>query len=453
MTEIITPSVLSGFMELLPEDQVLFNRIKDTIKEKFELYGFWPLDTPTIEKSEILFAKGGGETTKQIYRIDKGDSSQDQALRFDLTVPLARYVAQHAGELNFPFRRYQIAKVFRGERSQKGRYREFYQCDIDIVGRDKLALDNDAEIPAVIYEVFQSLGLSQLVIHMNNRRLLNGYMAHLGIQDSEEVLRTVDKLAKIGEDKVREILLDVGLSEAQTNDLFAFVAPRENNQEVLAHLERVKGHVAEGSDFLRGFDELTQVYELMQVFGIPQEAIKIDLAITRGLDYYTGTVYECFLKDYESIGSVCSGGRYDDLASNFTKEHLPGIGVSIGLTRLFYQLQVVNLVEPEKGDFIKVLVMPLGDEDKTYAIEVINQLRAQDIRSQIYLEDGKVKKKFNYADHIGARFVLLVGESERENRQVSLKDLKSGEQTSFSLTEAISLLKDAASIGRIGQKA
>ncbi len=453
MTEIIAPSVLSGFMELLPEDQVLFNRIKDTIKEKFELYGFWPLDTPAIEKSEILFAKGGGETTKQIYRIDKGESTQDQALRFDLTVPLARYVAQHANELSFPFRRYQIAKVFRGERSQKGRYREFYQCDIDIVGRDKLSLDNDAEIPAVIFEIFNTLGLSQVMIHMNNRRLLNGYLVHLGIQEGEEVLRAVDKLTKIGEDKVREILFDIGLRDKQVKDLFAFVQPRGSNQATLTHLKSLGNSIDTDSDYLRGLDELIQVYEKMQAFGIPEEAIMIDLAITRGLDYYTGTVFECFLKNYESIGSVCSGGRYDDLASNFTKEHLPGIGVSIGLTRLFYQLQAADLVKVEKGDFITVLVMPLGEEDKEYAIEVINQLRNKGVRSQIYLEDGKVKKKFNYADHIGARFVLLVGESERENRQVSLKDLKSGEQTSFSLTEAISLLKDAASIGRIGQKA
>lgn len=444
MTDIITPSILSGFMELLPEDQVLFNKLKDTIKDKFELYGFWPLDTPTIEKSEILFAKGGGETTKQIYRIDKGESTQEQALRFDLTVPLARYVAQHASELNFPFRRYQIAKVFRGERSQKGRYREFYQCDIDIVGRDKLSLDNDAEIPAVIYEIFSSLGLSQVTIHVNNRRLLNGFMAHLGITNSEEVLRTIDKLAKIGEEKVREILTDIGLSVKQADDLFRFVEGRESNQAVLDHLRDVKNQVSPDSDYIRGLDELTQVYEMMQVFGIPEQAIKIDLSITRGLDYYTGTVYECFLKDYESIGSVCSGGRYDDLASNFTKEHLPGIGVSIGLTRLFYQLQAAKLVEAEKGDFIQVMVMPLGEEDKTYAIQVINKLREAGVRSQIYLEDGKVKKKFNYADHLGARYVLLVGESEREQQKVSIKDLESGEQKTFKVDEAIALLRDKA---------
>lgn len=445
MSDIITPSILSGFMELLPEEQVLFDRIKDTIEEEFQWYGFWPLDTPAIEKSEILFAKGGGETTKQIYKIDKGNSSQDQALRFDLTVPLARYVAQHSQDLAFPFRRYQIAKVYRGERSQKGRYREFYQCDIDIVGRNNLSLDNDAEIPSIIYNVFQKIGLSQVTIHINNRRLLNGFFLSLGINEATNVLRSIDKLDKLSHDQVKDLLFEEGLDENQVVEIFDFLDAGSSNEEILDKLEqwasKLENSATEGKDqFITGYQELKHVYTRMQDFGMPEEAIKINLAITRGLDYYTGTVYESFLDGYESIGSVCSGGRYDDLASNFTKEHLPGIGVSIGLTRLFYQLRTAGLMEPEKGDYIQAIVLPLSEDDKAYAVEVVNVLRQEAIPSLIYMETGKVKKKFSYADQVGARYAILVGESEREARKVSIKDLKTGEQKIADLSRVIKFL-------------
>ncbi len=441
MQEFIKPEILSGFMELLPEDQVLFDRIKATIERNFQTYGFWPLDTPAIEKSEVLLAKGGGETTKQIYRIDKEGSSQDQALRFDLTVPLARFVAQHASELAFPFRRYQIAKVYRGERSQKGRYREFYQCDIDIIGRDQLSLMNDAEIPSVIDHIFSELGISTLRFHMNNRRLLNGFFQSIGIKNCTETLRSIDKLAKIGQEKVNALLEEAGVTKDQQQQIEEFLHQPEDSQELLEQIEKkylTKAPIPE--EMLQGYRELKEVYERMQEFGIPKERIRIDLSITRGLDYYTGTVYESFLDGYQSLGSVCSGGRYDDLASNFSKEHLPGIGLSIGLTRLFYQLRSQRIVEPDRGDYLKVLVIPMGEEQFSYGIRVVNLLRQQGIRSQIYSESGKMKKKFSYADQVGTQFAFILGETEAAEEKISVKNLRTGDQETLSWEEAVALL-------------
>lgn len=442
MTNIIQPSILPGFMELLPEDQVLFNQMKNTIEQNFKLYGFWPLDTPAIEKADILLAKGGGETSKQIYRIERADHSQDQALRFDLTVPLARYVAQHSYELSFPFRRYQIAKVYRGERSQKGRYREFYQCDIDIVGRDHLSLINDAEIPAVINKIFQKFALAKPIFHINHRGLLNGFFASLGISDSTEVLRAIDKLDKIGKEGVQELLEDENLSSEQIHSIFDFLSIQGTNEEKLKEL----GEMAEKNDlkeeFVQGLSELKEVYAHMIAFGIGEDRIDVDLSICRGLDYYTGMVYETFLEGYEGIGSVCSGGRYDNLASNFTKEKLPGVGLSIGLTRLFYQLRTADLIRPEKGDYLAVLVMPMSNEDLDYSIKVINAFREVGIISQLYTEKAKMKKKFSYADSIGARYALIIGESERKESKVSIKDLSSGIQKAMSLNEAIDLVQE-----------
>lgn len=442
MSEIITPSILSGFMELLPDEQVLFDEIKAKIEAGFRRYGFWPIDTPAIEKCEILFAKGGGETSKQIYRIDKGESSQEQALRFDLTVPLARYVAQHASELSFPFRRYHIAKVYRGERSQKGRYREFYQCDIDIIGRESLALSNDAEIPAVIYSIFRDIGVGSIVFHINNRRLMNGFFRAVGITQSDAAFRAVDKLAKIGEDSVRRLLVEEGLDDAQIDALFEFIAPNGDNDAILSRLEGFAQAHAEADIalFNEGLDELTRVYALMQRFGIPQAAIAIDLSITRGLDYYTGSVFETFLTGFEGIGSICSGGRYDDLATNFSKTGFPGIGLSIGLTRLFYQLSAAKVISPKKGDYVKACVLPMSDEDMDYAIDAVSALRDAGVISVIYMEPGKVKKKFAYADSIGAHFALIIGERERMAGMVSFKDLATGEQENLSLEDAIARL-------------
>ncbi|MCI6660660.1 histidine--tRNA ligase [Peptoniphilaceae bacterium SGI.137] len=445
MTQLVQPGILPGFMELLPEEQVLFNSIMDTIRRHFERYGFWPLDTPMIEKSEILFAKGGGETTKQIYRIVKGEHSQDQALRFDLTVPLARYVAQHASEISFPFRRYQIAKVFRGERNQKGRYREFYQADIDIIGRDSLSLLNDAEIPAVIYGIFQEIGVGSPILHINHRGLLNGFFHAIGLRDSEEALRSLDKLAKIGETGVKELLLHSGASDEQIRQIFDFLAPTNSNSETFALLENLEEGLAlseeAGNLYKKGLAELHTVFDSMLQFGIPETAIQVDRSITRGLDYYTGMVYETFLEGYESIGSVCSGGRYDNLAENFTKEHLPGVGLSIGLTRLFYQLHSTGLITPHHGDYIDAIIIPMGEEDFDFAIQTVRMLREQNLRVQIYTEKGKMKKKFAYADSIGAGSVITIGESERKQGKISLKNLETGVQEILSVEEAVKRLQ------------
>lgn len=419
----IQPSILPGFMELLPKDQIAFNHIHDVIEKTFQKYAFLPIDTPIIEKTEILLAKGGGETQKQIYRVEKG--SRDMSLRFDLTVPLARYVAQHYNELNFPFRRYQIGKVYRGERNQKGRFREFYQCDIDIIGNESLSLYNDAEIPAVIYEVFARLGLEDVTLCVNNRKLINGFFEAVGIEDSVGALRIVDKLAKIGREKVVEELQELGTSIEAIERLMDWISSKGTNDEILTALE---DGPMENENYAVGFQELKDVYRWMQEFGIPEKNIRLDLSITRGLDYYTGSVFETFIDGHEDIGSVCSGGRYDDLAQNFTNRKLPGIGLSIGLTRLYYQLNESGLLPPSEEAFADVMVLPMeGCVD--YGMEILKMLREQNIRTQIYLEGGKMKKMMAYADKMSFPFVVVCGENEKNTGTCSLRNMATGEQS------------------------
>lgn len=429
---IVNPSILPGFIELLPEEQKLFDSMKNTIEKNFIKYGFVNLDTPVIEKQEILLSKGGGETSKQIYRIDK--ESMPQALRFDLTVSLARYVAMHAHELTFPFRRYQIGKVYRGERNQKGRFREFYQCDIDIIGNEKLSLMNDAEIPAIIYNIFNDIGFSEITFHINNRKLLNGFFESIGIENYEICLRAIDKILKIGKDNVANELLKEGIKEDQIEQIFNFIEPL-SNVEILKRLEATR---TESLIFREGIKELKDVYDFMQKFGIKEENIKIDLSITRGLDYYTGTVFETFLNGYESIGSVCSGGRYEDLASNFTKQKFPGIGLSIGLSRLFYQLNEAGLLGKQISDVKNnVVVIPMSDEEHDFAIEVVGELRKSNIPSLVYFEGGKMKKKFQYADKSNCKFVVIVGEEEKRERKVSVKNLETGNQETVKIEQLL----------------
>lgn len=429
---IVNPSILPGFIELLPEEQKLFDSMKNTIEKNFIKYGFVNLDTPVIEKQEILLSKGGGETSKQIYRIDK--ESTPQALRFDLTVSLARYVAMHSHELTFPFRRYQIGKVYRGERNQKGRFREFYQCDIDIIGNEKLSLMNDAEIPAVIYNIFNDIGFSEITFHINNRKLLNGFFESIGIENYEICLRAIDKILKIGKDNVANELLKEGIKEDQIEQIFNFIEPL-SNVEILKRLEATR---TESLIFREGIKELKDVYDFMQKFGIKEENIKIDLSITRGLDYYTGTVFETFLNGYESIGSVCSGGRYEDLASNFTKQKFPGIGLSIGLSRLFYQLNEAGLLGKQISDVKNnVVVIPMSDEEHDFAIEVVGELRKSNIPSLVYFEGGKMKKKFQYADKSNCKFVVIVGEEEKRERKVSVKNLETGNQETVKIEQLL----------------
>ncbi|MDO4595028.1 MAG: histidine--tRNA ligase [Tissierellia bacterium] len=432
---IIKPSTIAGVMELLPEEQIVFDRFKYIIEEKFKKYAFLPIETPLIEKDEILFAKGGGETTKQIFRIDS--NSKDMSLRFDLTVPLARYVSEHFSNLNFPFKRYQIAKVYRGERNQKGRYKEFYQCDIDIIGNEHLSVYNDAQLPAVIYEIFRELNFKDIQFHINNRKLLNGFFESLGIKDTTEVLRIIDKLQKIGEDNVKSLLKEINLDEKKSQRLIDFISDKSDNKSLLESLK----NRCDKELFNEGLDELTKVYSYMLEFGIPDENIVIDLSITRGLDYYTSTVYETFIKGYENIGSVCSGGRYDNLANNFSKQNLPGVGMSIGLTRLFYQFSQLDLLKKFEENYLDALLIPMNEDCNFYLIDLLNELRDKKIKADIYLEKGKMKKKFNYADKIGVKRVVIAGIDEKEMGKFSLRDMESGEQIIVNKEQLIERLK------------
>ncbi len=440
--ERIKPHTLSGFMELLPAQQLQFERIAEIIRSSYARYGFTPLDTPLIEASDVLLAKGGGETEKQIYRFSKGDA--DLSLRFDLTVPLAKYVALHYGDLSFPFRRYQIGKVYRGERAQRGRFREFYQADIDVIGDGALDVVNDAEIPAIIYTVFSRLGLRRFRIRINNRKILNGFYAMLGLAEkSGDIMRTVDKLEKIGADKVRAVLIDdLSLTEAQADEILKFIAIRGTNDEVLAALEDYR---ARSAVFDEGLDELATVAKYLGAFGVPQENFAVDLTIARGLDYYTGTVYETTLTDHPEIGSVCSGGRYDDLAAYYTDKKLPGVGISIGLTRLFYVLGEQGMLDASAPAApADALILPMTD-DLSPAAALATQLRAAGLRVQLYTEKKKFKAKMSYADRLAVPYVLFLGEDEIKERKISCKNMATGEQVKETAEELIKRLCAAVS--------
>ncbi len=431
--ERVKARTLSGFMELLPRQQAQFERVKGIIEDTYRRYGFTALDTPVIEASEVLLAKAGGETEKQIYRFEKGDS--DLSLRFDLTVPLAKYVALHYNELSFPFRRYQIGKVYRGERAQRGRFREFYQADIDIIGDGSLDIINEAEIPAIIYHTFTALGLNRFQIRVNNRKLLNGFYAMLGWEHrAGDIMRTVDKLPKIGAEKVGLMLHDdLGLDQDAVGDIVAFMAISGSNQEVLSALEGYRGR---NEVFDQGLDELNTVVKYLSDFGVPQENFAVDLTIARGLDYYTGTVYETFMLDHPEVGAICSGGRYDNLGSYYTEKQLPGVGVAIGLTRLFYVLQEQGMLN---GDLptapCDVLVLPMTG-DLSPAISFATACRNAGVRAQLYTEPKKFKAKMNYADKIGVPYVAFLGEDEAAHGGVSLKDMVSGNQEKVALVDA-----------------
>lgn len=428
------PRTLSGFMELLPKQQVLMENIMQVLRETYSLYGFTPLDTPIIEASEVLLAKGGGETEKQIYRFSKGDS--DLSLRFDLTVPLAKYVALHYAELAFPFRRFQIGKVYRGERAQRGRFREFYQADIDVIGDGKLDISNEAEIPAIIHQVFSRLGLEKFQIRVNNRKILNGFYAMLGLQEKAgEIMRTVDKLDKIGADKVRELLTgELGIADGQAVEILKFIAIKGGNQEVLTALDAYRG---KHELFDAGVDELGTVVRYLAAFGVPEDHFKVDLTIARGLDYYTGTVYETFMLEHPEIGSICSGGRYDNLAEYYTDKVLPGVGISIGLTRLFYVLNEQKMLnEKLNAAPADVLLIPMTD-DLSPAVELATKFRDNGVRVQLYAEQKKFKAKMNYADKIGVPFVVFLGEDEIRDGVVACKDMATGEQTKLGFEETL----------------
>ena len=416
------PRTLSGFMELLPERQVQFDRMVELLRRSYSLYGFTPLDTPVIEASEVLLAKAGGETEKQIYRFTKGDT--DLSLRFDLTVPLAKYVALHYADLSFPFRRFQIGKVYRGERAQRGRFREFYQADIDIIGDGKLDIVNEAEIPSIIYQTFTSLGLRRFQIRVNNRKILNGFYAMLGLTDkSQDIMRTVDKLDKIGPDKVRELLMaeDIALTADQAEEILTFIAIKGDNDQVLSALEGYRGR---HELFDQGLDELTTVVKYLAAFGVPQDHFAVDLTIARGLDYYTGTVYETTMLDHPEIGSICSGGRYDNLAEYYTDKQLPGVGISIGLTRLFFVLEDQGYLNEEMNTApADVLILPMT-QDLAPAISFAAQLRQAGVRAQLYTEQKKFKAKLSYADKLNIPYAVFLGEDEIQAGAATVKNLR-----------------------------
>ena len=429
----VQPRTLSGFMELLPARQVQFDRMVSILRETYSLYGFTPLDTPLIEASEVLLAKGGGETEKQIYRFLKGDT--DLSLRFDLTVPLAKYVALNYGQLTFPFRRFQIGKVYRGERAQRGRFREFYQADIDVIGDGKLDISNEAEIPSIIYRAFTALGLKRFQIRVNNRKILNGFYSMLGLtEQSGDVMRTVDKLDKIGPDKVRELLIEGGVDAGKAEEILKFIAITGSNQEVLTALEGYRGR---SEVFDAGLDELNTVVKYLASFGVPETHFAVDLTIARGLDYYTGTVYETTMLDHPEIGSICSGGRYDNLAEYYTEKQLPGVGISIGLTRLFFVLEDQGYLNDGLNTApADVLILPMTD-DLSPAIALATQLREAGIRTQIHAEQKKFKQKISYADKLSIPYAVFLGEDEISAGVCAVKDLSTSEQVKLSPAEAI----------------
>lgn len=419
----VEPRTLSGFMELLPQDQIKFNEMIEKIRKTYELYGFLPQETPIIESSEVLLAKAGGETEKQIYSFTKGD--KDLSLRFDLTVPLAKYVAEYYNDLTFPYRRYQIGKVFRGERAQKGRYREFYQCDIDIIGDGKLSIINDAEIPSIIYTTFKNLGFENFVIKINNRKILNGLFDELEINDKmTDILIIIDKLEKIGVDAVKEELRKIDIKEEKIEKIEEFLNIDGSTNEKIEKLEKLN---FESEIFKAGLNELKEVIKYVRLFKVPDENFMVDLTIARGLDYYTGTVYETNLKGYESIGSVCSGGRYENLAGYYTKKNLPGVGISIGLTRLFYNLKELGLLNTDKKSISKVDIITMGVGVEN-AVEISNMLRENNIPNEIYKEESKTKSKFSYANNLEIPYVIVIGEEEVEKKMYTLKNMDTGEQ-------------------------
>ncbi|HIT85621.1 MAG TPA: histidine--tRNA ligase [Candidatus Ornithomonoglobus intestinigallinarum] len=435
--EKVKPRTLTGFMELLPGEQIEFDRFTDVLKQSYIKYGFYPLDTPVLESSAVLLAKAGGETEKQIYRFKKGDT--DLTMRFDLTVPLAKYAALHYNELNFPFKRYQIGKVYRGERAQKGRFREFYQADIDIIGDGELSIVHDAEIPAVIYDIFSTLGIGGFKIRINNRKLLSGFFELQSLSERiDDVLRTVDKLDKIGRDGVMRELGEIGVSDEAAADIIAFVNTEGTSDERLAAAEKYAG---KNETFDKGLEELKTVVGYVRLFGVPDDNFTVDFAIARGLDYYTGTVYETVITEHPEFGSVCSGGRYDNLAEFYTDKKLPGVGISIGVTRLFSVLKETGFFDFEKASPVDALIIPMT-QNMGYCISVMKTLREKGVRVQTYFEDKKLKKKMTYANRINAPYAVIIGDDEIAAGKVALKNLDTGEQTVCTAVEAAAIITE-----------
>lgn len=432
---LVKPSILPGTMELLPHEQLIFNKMKDIIRETYELFSFLPIDTPALEKTEILLAKGGGETEKQIYNI--ANTSTDTSLRFDLTVPLARYVSMHEHELKFPFKRYQIAKVYRGERNQKGRYREFYQCDCDIIGDEKLSKFYDAELVKIISIIFKKFGFDKFTIMINNRNIMNGFLKSQGVEDTVEAVRALDKYDKIGRESLEELLLNQGIKAEAIKEIIALIEFEGTNEETVNYLE---GLGIDNETFLKGLAEMKEVLENIKLFKVDENNYKFTLKLQRGLDYYTSTVIETVLDDYKELGSVAGGGSYENLTQFYSKRELPGVGISIGLTRLFFQLSEKNILPKFDSEEKSFLVAPL-DIDMSYAISVLNELHSLGVNSEVLYSKMKMKKIFDFAESYSFDYIIFLGQDELDNKKLSVRDLKSKENLSISIDELKTLIK------------
>lgn len=432
---LVKPSILPGTMELLPHEQLIFNKMKDIIRETYELFSFLPIDTPALEKTEILLAKGGGETEKQIYNI--ANTSTDTSLRFDLTVPLARYVSMHEHELKFPFKRYQIAKVYRGERNQKGRYREFYQCDCDIIGDEKLSKFYDAELVKIISIIFKKFGFDRFTIMINNRNIMNGFLKSQGVEDTVEAVRALDKYDKIGRESLEELLLNQGIKADAVKEIIALIEFEGSNEETIKYLE---GLGIDNETFLKGLTEMKEVLENIKLFNVDESNYKFTLKLQRGLDYYTSTVIETVLDDYKELGSVAGGGSYENLTQFYSKRELPGVGISIGLTRLFFQLSEKNILPKFNSEEKSFLVAPL-DIDMSYAISVLNELQELGVHSEVLYSKMKMKKIFDFAESYSFDYIIFLGQEELDNKKLSVRDLKSKENLTLSIDELKTLIK------------
>lgn len=433
MKEKVEPKTLPGFMELMPQDQILFDKMKNTIESVYSSYGFYPLDTPIIELSSVLLAKAGGETEKQIYRFNKGDN--DLSLRFDLTVPLAKYVASRSNELIFPFKRYQIGKVYRGERPQKGRFREFYQCDIDVIGNETLSILYDAEIPSIIYDLFKKLNIGDFIIRINNRKILTGFFNSLELNSKvTDILRIIDKIEKIGEDEVKSELSLLDIDSDKVSKIIDFI---RISGDAFTKIERLKNLGITDEVYNEGVNELETVINNIKARGLDSNFYDVDLTIARGLDYYTGTVYETILKDYPSIGSVCSGGRYENLATYYTDKKLPGVGISIGLTRLFYQLKEAGVIKTTDSSVADITILPMTDNYE-YVYKFSNLLKRFGVRVDTAFL-GKFKQLMRYADKQKTPYVLIIGDDEISKGVAVLKDMFTGLQTEVTLENIIEI--------------
>ncbi len=428
---------LPGFMELLPGEQILFNQMREKIQKTYERFGFLPIDTPVIESTDVLLAKAGGETEKQLYTFTKGDSNL--TLRFDLTVPLAKYVAIHSNELSFPFRRYQIGKVYRGEKAQRGRFREFYQCDIDVIGDGELNIINDAEIPSIMYTTIKELGLDNFTIRINNRKILNGIFEEIDAKESSvDIMRVIDKIDKIGEDNVKLELKNLQISDENIGKIIEFIRINGTTDEKLNALESLN---ISNQTYKEGVQELKEVIKYIRAFNVPEDYFTVDVSIARGLDYYTGTVYETFLNDHKEIGSICSGGRYNNLSEYYTDKKLPGVGMSIGLTRLFFILNEINLIKSNQKSISKVLIISMIPDLKP-AIETANTLRNAGINTEIYFDDKKIKAKFKYADKLKIPYTIVIGEDEVKTGELTIKNMETGEQERCVVGAVVEKLKN-----------